>query len=91
VIEAWSACRPVVAVAAAGPRELIRDGGDGRIAAMENPEALGAAIAATLADPGGARMLARAGRTRFEREFSVAPVLERWRDFFARIASGGAG
>ncbi len=87
VIEAWSACRPVVAVAAAGPRELIRDGDDGRIVVMEDPAALGAAITATLDDPGRAGMLARAGRARFESEFSAGPVLARWRAFFAGIGA----
>ncbi|HZH47857.1 MAG TPA: glycosyltransferase [Roseococcus sp.] len=43
VLEAWSAARPVVAVAAQGPSELIRDGITGLLVPPEAPEALAAA------------------------------------------------
>ncbi len=88
VIEAWSAARPVVAVAAAGPRELIRDGADGVLVPHEDPAALGRAIAAGLADPGRSAAMARAGRARFEAGFSNAAVVGLWQAFFARIAPG---
>jgi glycosyltransferase involved in cell wall biosynthesis len=86
VIEAWSAGCPVVAVAADGPRELIRDGQDGVLTPLENPAALAAAIASLLADPGRARRLAESGRRRFEAEFAAGPALARWRAFLAGIA-----
>ena len=85
-IEAWSAACPLVAVAADGPRELVRDGIDGTLTPHEDPPALAAAIAATLADPARARTLADAGRRRFEAEFSVAPVVASWRKFLADVA-----
>ena len=86
VIEAWSAGCPLVAADADGPRELVRDGADGRLVPKENPEALAAAIATLLADQPGAAALARAGRARFEAEFAAASVVARWRDFLASVA-----
>jgi glycosyltransferase involved in cell wall biosynthesis len=81
VLEAWSASCPVVAVAAAGPAELIRDGGDGKLVPHEDPAALATAIAAVLEDAPLATALAQAGRARFESEFAASPVLAAWRAF----------
>jgi glycosyltransferase involved in cell wall biosynthesis len=85
VIEAWSARRPVVAVAADGPAELIGDGADGLLVAREDPAALAAAIGRVLGDTGLAGRLAAAGRARFEREFGRDAVLAQWREFLAGV------
>lgn len=85
VIEAWSAGCPVVAAAAAGPAELLRNGVDGLVVPMEDPAAMAEAIAALRDDPARRAALAQAGRARFTGEFAVAPVLARWRDFLARV------
>ncbi|WP_408871534.1 glycosyltransferase, partial [Craurococcus roseus] len=50
VLEAWSAARPVVAAAAQGPREVVRDGETGLLVPVGAPEPLAAAIASLLAD-----------------------------------------
>ncbi len=88
VIEAWAARRPVVACAADGPRELIRDGQDGLLAPREDAPALAAAIRRVLDDPALRLSLTQAGRRRFEAEFSRAAVLDRWRSFLLRYAAG---
>jgi glycosyltransferase involved in cell wall biosynthesis len=85
VIEAWSAGCPTVAVAAAGPAELIRDGEDGVLVPLENPGALAGAIGGLLDDRVRAQTLAAAGRRRFEREFSRDVVVCRWRRFLATV------
>jgi glycosyltransferase involved in cell wall biosynthesis len=87
VIEAWSAGCPLVAVAADGPRELVRDGVDGALVAHEDPAALAAAIATVLADPTRARGMAEAGRQRFETEFAAAPVIAWWQRFLAEVGA----
>ena len=66
VIEAWSAGCPVVAVAADGPGELMRDGDSGVLVSPEDPAALADAIAGILHDRDRAKSLAAAGRRRFE-------------------------
>ena len=75
VIEAWSAGCPVVAAAAAGPAELLRDGADGALVPMEDPAALAEGIAALLEDPPRRAACTAAGRARFETEFAAAPVV----------------
>jgi glycosyltransferase involved in cell wall biosynthesis len=87
VLEAWSAGCPLVAAAAAGPRELVRDGIDGALVPIEDSAALAVAIASLLADPARAAALAQAGRARFAAEFSAAPVVARWQRFLAEIAA----
>ena len=53
VIEAWSACCPIAAAAAAGPAELLRDDTDGTLVPLEDPAALAGGIAAlVIADLG---------------------------------------
>lgn len=86
VIEAWSAGRPVVAAAAAGPRELIRDGETGLIVPMNDPPALATAIARVLRDPARAARLALAGREQFERHFSRDAVIGQWQTFMRQAA-----
>jgi len=85
VLEAWSAHRPVVAAAAAGPAELIAPDHDGKLVPVENPAALADAIRAILDDPAHAAMLARNGRARYEADFAEAPVLARWRQFLGTV------
>lgn len=86
VLEAWSAARPVVAAAAAGPAELIRDGETGLLVPIEAPAPLAAAIAALAADPALAARLAAAGRAEFLRAHAAGPVLARWRAFLREVA-----
>lgn len=90
VLEAWSAARPVVAAAAQGPVELMRDGETGLLVPKEDPAALAAAIAGLLADPDRAARLAAAGRAEFARAHAEAPVLARWREFLLSVAPQGA-
>ena len=90
VLEAWSAARPVVAAAAQGPREVVRDGETGLLVPPEAPEALAAAVAALVADPPRRAALAAAGRAEFERAHAAGPVLARWREFLRSVAAPAA-
>jgi glycosyltransferase involved in cell wall biosynthesis len=80
VVEAFSAGRPVVAAAAAGPVELIRAGEDGLLVPIDDAEALATSLGLVLGNPAFATRLAAAGRARWEAEFAPAPVLARWRE-----------
>jgi glycosyltransferase involved in cell wall biosynthesis len=86
VLEAWSALRPVVALAAQGPAELVTDGVDGVLVPGEDAGALATAIARLLDDPARAVALAEAGRAAFLRDFTQAAVVARWRDFLVAVA-----
>ena len=59
VIEAMAFGTPVVATAIDGPRDILEEGALGRLAPKDDPEALADAIAASLADPGGALAMAK--------------------------------
>ena len=85
VLEAFAARRPVVAAAAAGPKELIVPDVDGILVPLEDPAALACAVAALLADRQKAARIADAGRARFDADFAPAPVLARWRHFLATV------
>ena len=89
VIEAWSAGCPLVAVAADGPGELVREGVDGLVVPHEDPGALAGAIARLLANPALAARCATAGRSRFEAEFAATAVVAQWRGFHAELAAVG--
>lgn len=86
VLEAWSACRPVVAAAAQGPTELIADGETGLLVPVEDAEALARAVGALLADPQRAARIAQTGRAAYERDFTEAAVVARWQDFLTAVA-----
>ncbi|MCQ4161876.1 glycosyltransferase [Roseomonas sp. GC11] len=90
VLEAWSATRPVVAVAAQGPAELIRDGETGLLVPQDSPEALGQAIAGLLAAPERRAALAAAGRAAYLAGYAEGPVLARWRAFLQQVGEAPA-
>ena len=81
----------VVAAAAQGPSEVIRDGGTGLLVPLEEPAPLAAAIRRVLDDPALSGRLAEAGRRDFEAEHAAAPVLARWRGFLRAVAPTAAG
>ncbi len=85
VLEAFSARVPVVAAAADGPREVIRDGADGLLVPVDDTAALAGAIGRMLGDPGLRDCLGAAGRERYEAEFAAPVVMAAWRDYLARV------
>ena len=89
VLEAWSAAKPVIAAAAQGPVELIRDGANGLLVPREDAPALAAAIGTLADNPVQAAELGAAGRARFAAEFAEAPVMTRWRRLLAEFKPVG--
>lgn len=85
VLEAFSARVPVVAAAADGPREVIRDGADGLLVPVDDTAALAGAIGRMLGDPGLRDCLGAAGRERYEAEFAAPVVMAAWQDYLARV------
>ncbi|OYV58729.1 MAG: hypothetical protein B7X01_03520 [Acidiphilium sp. 21-62-4] len=85
VLEAFSAQTPVLAAAAEGPRETIRDHVDGILVPIDDAAALARAARMLLASPAQRAALAAAGRARFEAEFAAAPVVATWRATLSRL------
>jgi glycosyltransferase involved in cell wall biosynthesis len=70
VLEAMAAGKPIVAGAAGGPAEIVRDGVDGLLVAYGDAEGLAERIGRLLDDPALAERLGRAGAER-ARDFST--------------------
>lgn len=85
VLEAFSARVAVVAAAAEGPREVIRDGEDGLLIPIDDTAALAGAIGRVLGDAGLRDALGTAGRARYEAEFAAPVVMAIWQDYLARV------
>ena len=83
VLEAWAYGRPVVALAAQGPSELITDGETGVLVPLEDPAALARAIDDLLHAPLKYDKLMKAGRSAYEKHHTSSAVLRRYLEFIA--------
>jgi glycosyltransferase involved in cell wall biosynthesis len=80
--EAILAGVPVVATDVGGMRELITDKMSGRLVPSGDPDALGDAITAVLADRELSGSYAKAAREGLDRDFSTAAMLSRLKDAY---------
>ena len=87
VLEAWARRKPIVAAASDGPVELIRDGENGLLVALEDADAMAAAINYILANKAGAQSLAAVGYRDYQADYAEAVVVQRYLDFFAKVAA----
>lgn len=71
LLEAMALGVPLVAVAKAGPLEIVEDGRSGVLAADPSPPALAAALASALGDPARTAALAEAARARYLTAFTA--------------------
>lgn len=77
VAEAMAAGRPVVAVDACGPRELVRPGQDGLLVPHDDPYAMADAAVALAHDPARARAMGASARQRIAQDFGLAAFRDR--------------
>jgi glycosyltransferase involved in cell wall biosynthesis len=85
VLEAWSAAKPVVAVAAIGPSSLIGNDEAGLLVPLEDPKALARGILKLSGDSTLAARLAAEGHRRFVREYTEDTVVAKYLSFFEGI------
>ena len=76
LLQAASAAVPIVASRAGGIPEAVREGENGVLVPPDDARALGAAVAALLADPERRRALGSGGRALMAREFSVDAMVD---------------
>lgn len=88
VLEAMAAGRAVVATAVSGTPELVEEGVTGRLVPPGDPEALGAALSALVADAGLRARLGAAGAERARREFSLPRMIDSYEELLSRAARG---
>lgn len=83
LVEAMAGGKPVIAAAASSIPEIVADGKTGLLFPPEDGAALREATARVLADPGLARTLGEAGRTRARALFSLERMLDEVEAYFA--------
>lgn len=88
VLEAFSAGRPVVAAAVAGPVELIDPDRTGLLVPPEDPARFAAALRTVLGDRRLAAGLAGQARAVWAQEYAEAPVLARWKTALEQMVAG---
>jgi glycosyltransferase involved in cell wall biosynthesis len=71
ILEAMALAKPVIAMSAGGPREIVVDNETGRLVPPAQPEALAAAIRQLLADPELRTRMGENGRTRFAEKYTT--------------------
>ncbi len=86
VIEAWAQSCPVVAASSQGPVQLIKDGENGLLVPIDEPEAMAIAIKRVLDDNELSKSLGSRGRASYEDGFTEASVIKRYLDFFQQVA-----
>jgi glycosyltransferase involved in cell wall biosynthesis len=85
--EAMACARPLVASAVGGLTEIVVDGETGRLVPPGEPGPLADSIGRLIADPVTAAAMGRAGRDRYEREFTQEAMTRRWeRQYDALLA-----
>ena len=87
VLEAWARRRPIVATAAQGPTELIRDGENGLLVPVDDPQALASGIDQVLSSPEVAQNLVKTGLAGYTAQFSESVVVRRYLDFFDQVSA----
>lgn len=88
ILEAWAYGKPLVCTAFRGAREIARHGEDAWVVPCDDPVALAAGIETLMRDSGLAEALARAGKTRVERDFGEAAIIARYRELYRHLTGG---
>ena len=86
VLEAWARQRPIVAAAADGPRELIRDGENGLLVPVDDPGALAAAINRVLSGPEATGAMVTNAYHDYLADYGESVVVGKYLEFFNQVA-----
>ena len=86
VIEAWAHGKPVVAQASQGPVQLIEQGENGLLSALEDVSALASDLRTVLDDKVLSGTLSSNGRATFYTSFTEDVVVAKYKAFFDEVA-----
>ncbi len=89
-LEAMANAKPGLALTGTAPAEILVDGESGRLVAPGDREALVEALAGMLADPRRSAEMGRAGRSRYEREFTFDAFEHRLEPVLDALLDGAA-
>lgn len=87
ILDAWSACAPLVACASAGPRAHVRDGENGMLVPVDDVGALRHALRAVLDDESLRARIVAGGYADYEAGYTRAAVTRRWLEYYRRISA----
>lgn len=90
LVEAMSHGRPVIASAAGGIPDVVRDGVSGQLVPPGDVETLARALARYIEDPELARVHARAGQVHAKTNFSWSVIIDRLAKLYTRLSSSSA-
>jgi len=90
ILEGWAQGLPVVACASAGPAELLVDGENGRLVAMEDHAALADALNSVIVDRSLRDHVVAGGTRTLNENFTEAAVVRAYLDFFDQVTRGRA-
>lgn len=88
VAEAMAMARPVIAVNACGPAELIDDGVTGVLVPPESPADLANAAISLARDPARAQSLGAAARTHIQKNFALPKLIESIQSVYENVLAG---
>lgn len=88
ILEAMAASLPVISTRHSGVPSLVEDGRTGRLVAPQDAAGLADALAELATDGSRRVAMGAAGRSRFERQFTISSHIERMRRVFLEV--GGA-
>lgn len=86
VLEAMAYRKPVVATAAPGTTELVKDGETGLLVPVDDANLLARALRTLVDDADLRQRLGEAGRARVESEFGVATMVNRFAELYESLA-----
>jgi len=91
VLEAWARRKPIVAAAADGPKSLIRNGENGLLVPVDDVDALAGGINHVLSNRDLALTMTQAAHADFLANYSEPVVVQRYLEFFDKVANPSAG
>lgn len=86
VLEGWAQGRPVIAADSLGPGTLIDHGESGVLCAVDDDKSMADAIKWVFSDQDFAHKLATKGWENFQRDFTEKVVVQKYLDFFEKVA-----
>jgi glycosyltransferase involved in cell wall biosynthesis len=87
LFEAMAACIPIVATRVGGVPDVLSPA-EAALLRPDDPGMLAAEMGVVYRDPAAARQRARAARARLQRDFDVAPWLERYETIYRLVSRG---
>jgi alpha-maltose-1-phosphate synthase len=88
ILESWAAGTPVIATRTSGALDLVREGENGWLFDLKDPDSFHACLDDALRNPARAREWAEAGRRRVQAEYDCTMLAGRVQHLYEELATG---